>query len=246
MNNLAVEATDKTRSPVYPSRGLARIGIIVPVSNTNLEPDMALLRPEGVSLHFARAGGYDLDQVPDGEQMRKFALATLDDVVDSINATQPDVILYGCTSATLAHGPKFDQEFTQRIQQKTGVPTITAAGALVDSLNELGVTDIAFSSPYVESLNAEAIQFLADSGFNTVSSAYVGSDLGNYGQSALTPDQVFDLGARADSPDAQAIVLSCTDMRAVEIIEPLQDTLGKPVVCSNGALMQWAKKQIDC
>ncbi|NKB63554.1 MAG: hypothetical protein GKR95_16035 [Gammaproteobacteria bacterium] len=69
---------------------------------------------------------------------------------------------------------------------------------------------------------------------------------GNYGQSALTPDQVFDLGARADSPDAQAIVLSCTDMRAVEIIEPLQDTLGKPVVCSNGALMQWAKKQIDC
>ncbi|NKB77693.1 MAG: Asp/Glu racemase [Gammaproteobacteria bacterium] len=228
----------------YPSRGLARIGIIVPVSNTNLEPDMMLLRPSGVSLHFARAGGYDLDQVPDGEQMRKFALATLDDTVEAINAANPDVVLYGCTSATLAHGPDFDKEFTQRITQKTGVPTVTAAGALVESINEIGATNIAFSSPYVESLNKEAIAFLAQCGINTVSNAYVGNDLGNYGQGALTPDEVFNLGIRADSDEADAVVLSCTDMRAVEIVDRLQDALGKPVVCSNSALMKSARKRI--
>ena len=43
------------------SRGVARLGIVVPVSNTNLEPDMVMLRPDGVSLHFARAGGRDRD-----------------------------------------------------------------------------------------------------------------------------------------------------------------------------------------
>ena len=41
----------------YPTRGLARLGIVVPVSNTNLEPDMMMLAPAGVSLHFTRAGG---------------------------------------------------------------------------------------------------------------------------------------------------------------------------------------------
>ncbi len=35
------------------SRGRARIGVLVPFTNTNLEPDMALLRPDGASLRFA-------------------------------------------------------------------------------------------------------------------------------------------------------------------------------------------------
>ena len=33
------------------SRGRARIGVLVPFTNTNLEADMALLRPSGVSHH---------------------------------------------------------------------------------------------------------------------------------------------------------------------------------------------------
>ena len=67
------------------SRGRARLGIVVPFSNTNLEPDMQMLRPSGVSLHFARAGGYDLDEVPDSNQMRQFALASLEEVVRFYN-----------------------------------------------------------------------------------------------------------------------------------------------------------------
>ncbi len=205
---------------------------------------MMLLCPEGVSLHFARAGGYDVDQVPDAEQMRKFALSTLDQVVDSISLARPDLILYGCTSATLAHGPKFDQEFTNNIEKRAGVPAISAAGALVASLKEIGARKIGFSSPYVDSLNQIAIMFLEDSGIETVSNAYVGSDLGNYGQGELTPDQVFELGQQADSPKADAVVLSCTDMRAVEASRHLEQAIGKPVISSNGAMMAEAVRRL--
>ena len=198
---------------------------------------MQMLRPNGVSLHFARAGGYDLDEVPDSDQMRQFALASLEEVVDSLGATRPDAVIYGCTSATLAHGPEFDKQFAQRISDMLGKPAITAAGALVLALNTLGVKKIGFSSPYVEQLNQEAIDFLTDCGFETVSSAYVGSDLGNYGQGELTPDRVVELGLEADSDEAEAIVLSCTDMRSVEALETLEEKLGKPVVTSNQALM---------
>ena len=71
-------------------------------------------------------------------------------------------------------------------------------------------------------------------------SAYVGQNLGNYSQGEMTPDQVVELGIRADSPQAEAIVLSCTDMRAVEATEKLESILGKPVISSNQALMRWA------
>ena len=74
-------------------------------------------------------------------------------------------------------------------------------------------------------------------GIETVSRADVGRELGNYGQGELTPEEVFDLACRADHPRAQAIVLSCTDMRSVEAINRIESALGKPVVTSNQAMM---------
>ena len=219
------------------SRGRARIGVVVPFSNVNLEPDMMLLRPDGVSLHFPRAGGYDLDAVPDSDQMRRFALASLDEVVAALAAARPDVILYGCTSATLAHGPDFDRRFQRDIERKAGVPAVTAAGALVEALTALGVSRIAYASPYVAQLNREAIDFFANCGFDTVSLAEVGEDLSNYGQGELTPDEVYKLAVEADRPEAEALVLSCTDMRALEAVAALERDLAKPVVTSNRALM---------
>jgi maleate cis-trans isomerase len=224
---------------------LARIGVVVPMSNTNLEPDMVLLRLEGVSLHFARAGGYDIDKIPDAEQMGKFALASLDDVIASLMAALPDIILYGCTSATLSHGPAFDREFQVSIEKLSARPAVTAAGALVEALIDLKVKRVGFCSPYTRELNDTAARFLELSGFDVVSRKYVGEDLGNYGQGQLSPEQVFDLGKGADRADAEAIVLSCTDMRAVEAISALENTLQKPVVTSNQALMYSALKRLD-
>ena len=244
---MSVSAPSKPgmHTPWGDSRGRARIGVVVPFTNTNLEPDMMMLRPPGVSLHFARVNGYDPEQTPDSEQMRGLALTALDNVIESLAAVRPDLILYGCTSATLAHGPRFDREFTAKITLATGIPAVTAAGALVESLVTRGIKRIAFSSPYVEQLNVEAIAFLAACGVDTVSSAYVGSDLGNHEQGRLTPQQVFDLGIRADSREAEALVLSCTDMRAVEVADALEERLGKPVVTSNRALMEVALRRLS-
>ena len=219
------------------TRGRARIGVIVPMSNTNLEPDMEMLRPAGVSVHTMRAGGYDLDAVPDSEQMRNYAAADLDGVLDLLCAARPDVILYGCTSATLSMGPDYDRAFCRRIEERAGVPAVTAAGALVEALDALGASTVGFCSPYTEELNREAAAFLGACGRQVIASAYVGSDLGNYGQSGLTPAQVLALGRRAAHDRADAIVMSCTDMRAVEVIEDLESETGIPVVTSNQAMM---------
>ncbi|MEL6933972.1 MAG: Asp/Glu racemase, partial [Pseudomonadota bacterium] len=52
-----------------------------------------------------------------------------------------------------------------------------------------------------------------------------------------SPDQVLELGQRANHADADTIVLSCTDMRSVEIIDKLEAELDKPVVTSNQAML---------
>lgn len=218
------------------SRGRARFGILVPFTNTNLEPDMALLRPEGVSMHFARMGGYDQDEIPDADQMHGLGAADLDEPLRLLQGVRPDVILYGCTSATLTHGPAFDRGLAERINANSGAETVTAAGALVHALKTLGAERIGFASPYVPAINNMAVDFLAQSGFETLNRSEVGSELDNYGQGDLDPQAVFELGLAANHPDADAIVLSCTDMRSVEIITRLEQAVGKPVVTSNQAM----------
>ena len=220
-----------------PTRGRARIGILVPFTNTNLEPDMAMMCPQGVSLHFARMGGYDEDEVPDEDQMAGLGAADLDGTLHLLQGVKPDAILYGCTSATLAHGPSFDRDLAQKIKAQSGAQTVTAAGALVHAIRTLGADRIAFASPYVASLNDRAIAFLEDEGIASVSRADVTERLGNEGQGAMQPEAVMALAERADSDAAEAMVLSCTDMRSTEAIAALEDRLGKPVVTSNQAMM---------
>jgi len=219
------------------TRGRARIGVLVPFTNTNLEPDMAMMCPGGVSVHFTRLGGYDEDEVPDEDQMAELGAADLDGPLHLLQGVKPDVILYGCTSATLAHGPAFDRGLSARIKDQSGAETVTAAGALVHALRSLEATQIAFASPYVASLNDRAIAFLEDEGITTVSRAEVTERLGNAGQGAMQPDAVVKLALQADSPQAQVMVLSCTDMRSTEVIWEIEKKLGKPVVTSNQAMM---------
>lgn len=219
------------------SRGRARFGVMVPFTNTNLEPDMTLLRPDGVSLHFARLGGYDEDAIPDADQMQGLGAASLDEPLRLLQGVQPDVIMYGCTSATLTHGADFDRELAEQIKSESGAATVTAAGSLLHALRVLGVDRIGFASPYVPAINDRAIRFLSDTGIETVVRSEVGETLDNHGQGAMDPRAVLELGLAADHSDAQALVLSCTDMRSVEIIAALENTVGKPVISSNQSMV---------
>lgn len=219
------------------SRGRARIAALVPFTNTNLEPDLAMMRPKGVSLHFARLGGYDQDEIPDADQMHGLGASDLDEPLHLLQGVRPDVILYGCTSATLTHGVGFDRRLAEDIKTGSGAATVTAAGALTHALKTLGIRRIGFASPYVAAINDMAVSFLNDCGIETVARSEVTEILDNYGQGEMDPQAVHDLGLSADHADAEAIVMSCTDMRSVEGIARLEQTLGKPVISSNQAMM---------
>ncbi len=223
-----------------PGRGRARIGVIVPVSNTNLEPDMGLMVPRGVSFHVARSGGYDVEAIPDETQMRAYSDSGIEAELDQLCPAAPDAILYGCTSATLAQGPAYDRAYRARIEARAGVPAITAASALAWGLERLGARRFAFTSPYVAALNDLAIGFLEAGGAACVGRADTEHPWDNREMGAATPETVIEMARRADRPHAEVLVISCTDFRALEAVETLERTLAKPVITSNQAMMVWA------
>jgi maleate isomerase/arylmalonate decarboxylase len=214
-----------------------RIGVLVPFTNTNLEPDLARLLPEHIQPHFTRIGGYDFDEIPDSGQMTNMGETDISEALRLIAGVRPRVVLYGCTSATLAHGIEFDKKLKDKIAAVTGAKAITAAGALVAELQAIDATRIGFASPYVGEVNNQAIRFFEEARIETVNCAEIGSSLSSHEQGELTPDEIFALAVKADHPQAQAIVMSCTDLRAVEVIERVETALNKPVITSNQAMV---------
>lgn len=224
---------------------IIRIGVLVPFTNTNLEPDMTRMCPRGASVHFTRIGGYPVDEIPALDQMQDMGQADISEALSLISGVQPDVVLYGCTSATLTHGLDFDRDLVGRIKAATGAKAITAAGAMLAALRELGANKVGFASPYVGGVNAQAMRFLADAGIETVKCADVGKALSNHEQGELTPDDVFDLAVRADCEEAQVIVMACTDLRALKAIRKIEAELNKPVVTVNQAMMFAVMKEFS-
>ena len=228
----------------YQTRGIARCGIVVPVSNTNLEPDMMLLAPDGVSMHFARAGGYDVDQIPDENQMRQYSDRAADDVLESLRLCRSDIVIYGCTSATLAQSPEYDRKFRDNMESICAVPAVTAASALVEVLQRLEIERFAFTSPYVSTLNDLAIRYIESFGLDCVSRVDAPRPLSNEDVAAATPDEILQIAISADSDEAEAIVISCTDYRATEAIAEIEAKLGKPVITSNQASLLVALQRL--
>lgn len=240
-----MERVEPVTENSYSSRGNARFGILVPFTNTNLEADFALMRPEGVSMHFSRLGGYEENEIPDEAQMQGLGASGIDEPLRLLLGVKPDIVIYGCTSATLTHGPVFDRQLSDQIQSLSNAITVTAAGAIVHALRDLGANKIGFASPYVPKINELAVEYLETEEIETLARSEVAETLSNDGQGALSPQAVYELALKADHSEIDALVLSCTDMRSVEIIEMLEEKIGKPVVTSNQAMLYQALQGIN-
>ena len=61
----------------------------------------------------------------------------------------------------------------------------------------------------------------------------------------LGPERAEKAAQKVDCPEAQAIVLSCTNWRTIEVIDKLEKILEKPVISSNQASFCAALKSLN-
>ena len=141
-------------------RFAVRLGVIVPASNTNLEPDVIALFPSGVWAHFDRIGSYEVDSIPDLAQLGELATCDLESRVRQLLSARVDVLAYGCTSASYAMGVEFDHELAKNMEAWSSLPAVTAARAVVEAVEALGARRVALCSPYEADVQAAAVAFL--------------------------------------------------------------------------------------
>jgi maleate isomerase len=149
---------------------------------------------------------------------------------------EPDVVVYACTSGSFVGGV-LGERLLVRTMVDAGAPTAcTTSGALVEALGLLGVRKLAIATPYVDDVTARLVSYLGEYGVSTVAS----NGLGLLGHIWRVPyHTVVEIVKSVDTPDADAMFISCTNLPTYDIIEPLEQALGKPVITANQVTM-WA------
>ena len=175
----------------------------MPYTNTNIEPDMASMAPAGVSVHVTRIGGYPAEDVPGFAEMKSMASTSLEEAAKLLAGARPDLVLYGCTSATLSLGVVGDAAFADALARDVGCQAITTSGSILASLNRLGTRQVSFVTPYDGPLTRVGADFLTDAGFRVVAETHPEKDLTSLQQGALTPDQIVEMIVTKDHRSAE-------------------------------------------
>jgi maleate cis-trans isomerase len=201
-----------------------RLGLIVPSWNTVNEYEFQRVLTPSISVHSMR-----LKITADDEENFSRMAAELPAASRLLADAKVQVICYGCLAGGFVKGPGHDHQAVRDIETATGIPGAAAATAVVEALRAMKVTRISVASPYGAFLNERLVQYLSAFGVEVLALRGLGTEA----HAAFTPEQNAELASEADRPESQAIFISCSNFRTLEIIEPLEEKLRKPVLTSN-------------
>ena len=219
-----------------------RVGLLVPSSNTVMEPDFHNNLPREVSVHTGRMYLETTTVLGEESMLDEHTIPTA-----SVLATaNPDMVVFGCTSAGALRGNDYDAELCRRLSEISGVPTISVIESVRHDLKATEGNSVAILTPYVDELNQRIVASVEGDGFQVVAMHGMGITH-NFDIASVEPAQIIQfatdkLGVKLA---ADILFVSCTNFRAVSALDQLGDLYGKPVISSNQAALNAVRRQLS-
>ncbi len=232
-----VEAIGAATQPVTESYELDagaarhRIGLIALATDEATERDFHRMLPDD-EVMFYTSRVQDSNPVT-VENLRKMGPRLTESASQLLPGVRLDVIAYSCTSGSVALG--YDKVAEQIRAGRPDVPVVTPITAALAGFEKLEVRKISLLTPYIDSVNQAMRRYLEEHGVTVLNMG--GFCLESSLEMARLPPQAIQAAAlEIHRPDADAVFISCTAIRAAETLESLERDLGKPVLSSNQCL----------
>ncbi|KAF5559283.1 maleate isomerase [Fusarium phyllophilum] len=199
----------------------ARLGVIVPSSNTTLEPltqQMIIsLAQKGIeaSLHFARFRVTKIELSDDSNS--QFTLESMLEAAGLLADAKVDIIGWSGTSAAWLRFSS-DETLCQMIENTTGIPATSSVLAMRDILLLHGVApEIGLVTPYVTEVNAAIRDNFATQGLSIGGTRSQCSGLtSNFDFAGVQEKDLDDMVAQVVKNGAQVILIMCTNLAAAQ------------------------------
>lgn len=213
-------------------RNEPRLGLVVLQADETIEGEFRRIVPSDVDLYVSR--------VPSGVDVTPDSLAEMENHIGQSASLFPtpapfDVIGYGCTSGTSVIGV---DRVAELVRSGASVKVVTEPiSGLMAASRHFGVTRLAFLSPYIENVSSAMRSVLAENGIETP--VFGSFETGEEAVVArISPASLIEAAVDiGKNPDAEAVFISCTNLRTLDIISTIEDRVGKPVLSSNQVLI---------
>jgi len=156
------------------------------------------------------------------------------------------VIGFGCTSGSFFKGkkdPLWHLHLSKMIEDHVGIHCITATEAVLKALKVMSIEKVLLYGPYNEALLARMKETLEGNGFKVLHMDALGkyrTDRKRHIELSMErPETIYRQVKHSFMPETEAIFVSCTSYRAIEVIEKMENDFKVPVLTSNQALA-WA------
>jgi maleate isomerase len=225
----------------------AKIGVVIPSTNTSVEYDYNLLAPEGVSFHTARifintSIGSDDKAQETLRQIREGSEKAIHDVI----TCQPDHLIMGMSSETFVGGLEGSRELTKRMEKWSGLKVSTGSEATSQALETIGARRIAVLTPYQPSIDAQVEKYFDDLGYEMVSmkslrcpNAVTIAD--------VSSDEILeaiDELTETASGEFDAFVQAGTNLSSWRVAGEVEERTGKPLIAINVATLWHALNEL--
>ena len=208
-----------------------RLGFLLISNDAVIEEDMMRMAPEGVGVHFTRS------PMPTGctiENLASMESGLAASAAELLPEFELAVVCYACTSGTVVIGEEAIVRELKRARPDRKATTLLTG--VIEGLRALSAKKIVMGTPYTDDINTLEMQYMHKSGFELLDvqglNLTLDSDI-----SRVTPGFIREFAEAIDHPDADAIFLSCGALRAVDVIDEIEQATGKPVVTSNQGMM---------
>lgn len=216
------------------------IGLVVLQSDETIEQDFRRMLPNDVALHISR--------IPNQVEVTRETLGEMEHALPASINLMPeglrfDAVGYGCTSGTSVIGTK---RIADLIHARGLVDQVSEpVSALLAACKELDIKRLAFLSPYIESVSAGLRDVLNENGIETP--VFGSFNEGNDSKVVRIASQsVYEAAVSLGfNSNCDALFMSCTNLRTLEVISTIEETLGMPVLSSNQVLAWHLGKLCD-
>lgn len=224
----------------------AKIGVVVPSTNTTMEPELHSMAPPGVTFHAARLY-LAQSSVRSPEEAQKVAAAfqgALEIAIRDVMTAEVDHLMIGVSALSFMGGVGGSNRFEQSLKNLTRIPITTASTAATAALPLYGVKRIGILSPHPAMFDEHYIRFFVESGYEVAKLHRIECP------TTLAIAMVDEATIRAAMRDlveagSEAILQVGTDLVTTRLADEAERWLGRPVLAINAAMLWHALRALS-
>ena len=203
-----------------------RVGILIPSSNTVLEPlSASLFSTSKSTVHFSRLRVIDVTL--NQESFDQFSMVKQIDAAKLLCDAGVDSVVWGGTSASWL-GADHDAKFCELLKTVTGIPSGSCTLEMNRLFNTHKAKTFGLVTPYTPDVQKRIIKNYTSMGFTCLAERHYGGSISSE-FAAIEEHVIAQMVRDVAQKQPDIIFIMCTNMRGARVSEQLSQEVGIPV-----------------